>query len=147
MPCAAYDLRFDSPSRSVLRPKPRLLRPLLTSRRRLAPPPFQTQGEISPGKSTILPRTTAGFTPPDLSHKSFAVNCLLALVGVASYPILVHRRTVSLHASFPRSVALTQLRFASLAVASLREDFHLQDRAPAGRTIKKARDRGPFSLV
>ena len=30
-----------------------------------------------------------------------------------------------LHASFPHSVALMQLRFASFAVASLREDFHL----------------------
>jgi len=42
-----------------------------------------------------------------------------------------------LHASFPRSVTLTQLRFASLAVASSREDLHLQDRAHAGRTRKK----------
>jgi hypothetical protein len=30
-----------------------------------------------------------------------------------------------LHASFPHSVALMQLRFASFAVASSREDFHL----------------------
>ena len=29
---------------------------------------------------------------------------------------------------------LTQLRFTSLAVVSSREDFHLQDRAHAGRT-------------
>jgi len=43
----------------------------------------------------------------------------------------------TLHASFPRSVALTQLRFASLAVVSLREDLHLQDRAHAGRTKKR----------
>jgi hypothetical protein len=57
-----------------------------------------------------------------------------ALVGVASYPILVHRLAVSLHASFPSSVALVQLRFTSFAVVRLREDFHLQDRAHAGRT-------------
>ncbi|MDR6710412.1 hypothetical protein J2W83_000001, partial [Pseudomonas hunanensis] len=31
-------------------------------------------------------------------------------------------------------VALLQLRFASLAVASSREDLHLQDGAHAGRT-------------
>jgi hypothetical protein len=31
-------------------------------------------------------------------------------------------------------VTLTQLRFTSLAVVSSREDFHLQDRAHAGRT-------------
>ena len=43
----------------------------------------------------------------------------------------------TLHASFPRSVTLTQLRFTSLAVVSSREDLHLQDRAHAGRTKKK----------
>jgi hypothetical protein len=40
----------------------------------------------------------------------------------------------TLHASSPRLVALTQLRFTSLAVTSSRVDFHLQDRAHAGRT-------------
>ena len=45
-----------------------------------------------------------------------------------------HRLTVSLYASSPRSVTLTQLRFTSLAVVSSREDFHLQDHAHAGRT-------------
>jgi hypothetical protein len=40
----------------------------------------------------------------------------------------------TLHASSPRSVALTQLRFTCLAVASSAEDLHLQDRAHAGRT-------------
>jgi len=60
--------------------------------------------------------------------------CLLALLGCASYLVLVHRLTVSFHASFPRSVTLTQLHFFSLAVVSSREDFHLQDRAHAGRT-------------
>ena len=43
----------------------------------------------------------------------------------------------TLHASFPHSVALMQLRFASFAVANLREDFHLQDRAHAGRTKQR----------
>ena len=32
-----------------------------------------------------------------------------------------------------------QLRFASFAVANSREDFHLQDRAHAGRTTKNKR--------
>ncbi len=101
---------------------------------RISPSPFQAQGEISPGKNAILRRTTAGFTPPLLDHKGFAESGLLALIGIASYPVFVHRLAVSLHASSPRSVALAQLRFASLAVVSLREDFHLQDRAHAGRT-------------
>jgi len=36
----------------------------------------------------------------------------LALLGSAFYPVLVHRLAASLHASFPQSVTLTQLRFA-----------------------------------
>jgi hypothetical protein len=70
-------------------------------------------------------------------HKSFAISGPLALLGTASYPVLVHRLTASLHASSPRSVTLTQLRFTSFAVVSSREDLHLQDRAHAGRTKKK----------
>src|SRR5690606_6654918 len=48
----------------------------------------------SPGKNTLLHRTTAGYTPPHLGHKSFAASCPLALLGSASYPIFVHRLTV-----------------------------------------------------
>ncbi len=101
---------------------------------RISPSPFRAQGEISPGKNAILPRTTARFTSPLLVHKSFAESGLLALIGAALYRVLVHRLTVSLHASSPHSVTLMQLRFASVAVDSFREDFHLQDRAHAGRT-------------
>ena len=139
VPVASVMSSSTAPSRSALRPgrSGQLLRPLLTSRSGSSPSPFQAQGEISPGKNAILHRTTAGFTPPGLGHESFAVTCPLALLGAASYPVLVHRPAVSLHASFPRSVALTQLRFASLAVASSREDLHLQDRAHAGRTRKR----------
>jgi hypothetical protein len=80
--------------------------------------------------------------PPDLrrltfDHESFAVYCPLALVGSAFYPVLVHRLAASIHASFPHSVALMQLRFTSFAVINLREDFHLQECAHAGRTTKK----------
>ena len=39
-----------------------------------------------------------------------------------------------LHASFPRSVALTQLRFALLTVTSSQRDSHPQVCAHAGRT-------------
>ncbi|WP_233203161.1 hypothetical protein, partial [Chitinimonas sp. BJB300] len=45
----------------------------------------------------------------------------------------------TIHASFPRSVALTQLRFTSFAVINLRRDFHPQECAHAGRTKTKAR--------
>ena len=61
---------------------------------RVSTSPFQAQGEISPGKNTLLHRTTAGFTPPRLGHKSFAASCPLALLGSAFYPVLVHRLAV-----------------------------------------------------
>lgn len=75
-------------------PRIRLLQPLLTSRSGSTPSPFQAQGEISPGKNAFLHRTTAGSTPPPLGHESFAVHGPLALVGTASYPVLVHRHAV-----------------------------------------------------
>ena len=77
-----------------------------------------------------------------LDHKSFAECCPLALLDNASYPVLVHRLAVSLHASFPHSVALMQLRFASFAVTNLREDFLLQDGDHAGHTTKSPLLRG-----
>ena len=41
---------------------------------------------------------------------------------------------LTFHASFPRSVARTQLRFTSFAVINLRRDLHPQECAHAGRT-------------
>src|SRR5439155_5356313 len=69
----------------------------------------------------------------------FAVSCPLALVSTAFYPVLVHRPAASLRASSPHSVALMQLRFASLIVINSRWDFHPQECAHAGRTRKKPR--------
>lgn len=48
----------------------------------------------------------------------------------------------TLHASSPRSVTLTQLRFTSLAVTSSWRDFHPQECAHAGRTMKKPCNAG-----
>jgi hypothetical protein len=44
----------------------------------------------------------------------------------------------TLHASFPRSVTLTQLRFTLLTVTSSQRDLHPQVCAHAGRTKEKA---------
>ncbi|MDD2947319.1 MAG: hypothetical protein PHD68_06600, partial [Rugosibacter sp.] len=44
---------------------------------------------------------------------------------------------ITLHASSPRSVTLTQLRFTSFVVINLRRDLHPQECAHAGRTIEK----------
>jgi hypothetical protein len=79
--------------------------------------------------------------PPDLrrlslGHESFAVICPLALLGSASYPVPVRRPAASLPASFTPASRSNALRFASLAVTSSREDFHLQVDAHAGRTNK-----------
>src|ERR1700680_3361391 len=134
---------LNTPSRSAfacgsaLQPSHRLLRPLLTSRSGSTPSPFQAQGEISPGKNALLHCTAAGSTPLPIDHESFAVLGPLALVGNAFYPVLVHRPAASFHASFPHSVALMQLRFASLVVINSRWDFHPQECAHAGRTKKK----------
>ena len=43
-----------------------------------------------------------------------------------------------LHASFPRSVTLTQLRFTLLTVTSSQRDLHPQVCAHAGRTHEKS---------
>jgi len=73
----------------------RLLRPLLTSR-------CASSGRRPFRREARSPQVrTRSFTaqPPHLrrlafDHKSFAVDSLLALVGAASYPVLVHRLTV-----------------------------------------------------
>ena len=59
------------------------------------------------------------------------------------HPVLVHRPAIALPASFTSSSGPDALRFASLAVTSSRVDFHLQDRAHAGRTMKQAPDGAP----
>ena len=43
----------------------------------------------------------------------------------------------TIHASFPRSVTLTQLRFTLLTVTSSQRDLHPQVCAHAGRTKRK----------
>ena len=115
----------------------RLLRPRLTSRSASLRRTF-----IHNARSPRVRAHSFTARPPDLrcltlDHGSFAAFCPLAPVGLAFYPVLVHRPAASLHASSPRSITLTQLRFASFAMVCLREDLHLQERARAGRTKKR----------
>src|ERR1700724_2519032 len=105
--------------------------------------PFQAQGEISPGKDIDLRCTTAGSTSPCLGHNSFAVDCPLAVLGSAFYPVPVRRPAASLPASFTPASRSDALRFASLAVTSSREDFHLLVNAHAGHTANGSRERAP----
>ena len=115
------------PCRSALHPLPAATTASADLSLRVAASAFQPSGEVSPGKNALLHRTTVGFTLLRLDHESFAATCPLALLGSAYYPNLVHRLAVSLHASSPQSVALMQLRFASLAVINLRWDLHPRD--------------------
>ena len=110
------------------------LRPRLTSHAVSPRRPFSHKVRSPQVRTRSFPAQPPDLRRLSLDHESFAVCRPLALLGNASYPVLVHRLAVSLHASSPRSVALTQLRFASFAVVNSREDFHLQDRAHAGRT-------------
>jgi hypothetical protein len=52
----------------------------------------------------------------------------------------------TLHASFPRSVTLTQLRFTLLTVTSSQRDLHPQVCAHAGRTKKNFIDKAMNDL-
>jgi hypothetical protein len=51
------------------------------------------------------------------------------------------------HASYPHSVALMQLRFASLVVINLRRDWHPKECAHAGGTQKKPPELGGFPVT
>ncbi len=99
--------------------------------------PFQARGETSPGKKPCLPSTAAESTPPPFGCGGFAVKCLLAPVGTASYSVSVRRLGLSLHASF--SVCLAAYRLA-LRLSFLQpvssEDFHLQAWFHAGHTFE-----------
>ena len=82
--------------------------------------------------------------PPDLRHFALITRALRFTArapcsAAPSIRFLSIGSQVTLHASFPHSVALMQLRFASFAVTGSREDLHLQECAHAGRT----KDNGP----
>ena len=83
--------------------------------------------------------------PPDLRHFALITRAswLLAHSPCSAAPSIRFLSIGSqfmLHASSPRSVALTQLRFTSFAVINLRRDLHPQECAHAGRT-----DRSPLA--
>jgi len=72
-----------------------------------------------------------------LGRESFADRCPLALLGTASYPVLVHQPAGSLAPSFSASLAAGYhfaLGFAWVATTNSPEDFHLQVIVHAGHT-------------
>ena len=118
-------------------PYRQLLRPLLTPRSVSPRRPFGHEARAPQVRTRSRPAPPPDLPRLSLDHYRFAVHCPLALLGIASDPVRVPRRAVSLRASFPRALALARLRFASLAVVYSRADLHLQDRAHARRTMKK----------
>src|SRR5664279_4250877 len=110
-----------------------LLAPSLSRRR-----PFRRKARSPQVRTSSFPAR-----PPDLrnlsfDHRGFVATGPLAPLGAASYPVLVHRPAVSLPASSPRLVVLSQLQFASFGMVSFRGDFHPQDDVHAGRTRSAA---------
>src|SRR5713101_1358342 len=88
---------------------------------------LRDQQQLSRGKLDRLQRTTAGFTTSVLD--GYGLRCQLPTrpTPYASYPVLVHRLALLLHASFRPRLATTPLRFAITSPSpGCEEDFHLQ---------------------
>ena len=100
----------------------RLLWPLLTASPRLAASPFQTQGERSPGKHAILPRTVAAFTSPGplTTRASQSLAC-------SPCPAPPRMRFVYLDSRF-RSTLPPHARSPSRSGASLRSLWSARER-------------------
>src|SRR5208282_3230208 len=69
--------------------------------------------QTSRGKFDRLQRTTAGFTDTRLDGYGLCCSLPTRPRVLASYPVLVHRHTSLLHASFRPRLATTPLRFAN----------------------------------
>src|SRR5829696_7652704 len=103
--------------------------------------------EISRGKLDRLRRTPAGSTTPALDGPGLRSYVPARPAGSASYPVLVHRAAVLLHASFRPRLAATPLRFANPSPPSgWVEDFHLQAVEHARHTMKRP-GAGPGLIV
>lgn len=149
---ASDALQCSSTRRSTLL----LVRPFALNKR--LPWLLLTSRSVSPRRpfrhKARSPRVrTHAFTaqPPDLHHFALATRAsrLHARSPCSAVPrirLLFIGSRFTLHASSPRSVALAQLRFTSFAVASSREDLHLQVCARAGRT-RQTPPKAGFGLV
>src|SRR5277367_6256473 len=69
--------------------------------------------QTSRGKFDRLQRTTAGFTDTRLDGYGLCCSLPTRPRVLAPYPVLVHRHTPLLHASFRPRLATTPLRFAN----------------------------------
>ena len=90
-------------------------------------PGIPDTAQTSRGKTDRLHRTPAESTAPALDGYGLRGCRPARPAGSASYPVLVHRVAVLLHASFRPRLATTPLRFANPSPPSgWIEDFHLQ---------------------
>ena len=149
-------MSLNTPSRSALRhwlrphrPVLWLLWPLLSPRSGSTPSPFQALGEGSPGKNALLHRTTAALRHFALVTRALRFSARSPCSAAPSMRFLFIGSRFTLHASFPHSVTLVQLRFTSFAVTSLWRDLHPQECAHAGRTEKTplAQASGVFHCI
>jgi hypothetical protein len=76
--------------------------------------PFRREARSPQVRTLSFTARAPGLRRLSLGHRGFAVSCPLAPLADASYPVSVGRSAASLPASFPRSVALWQLRFTSI---------------------------------
>src|SRR5271155_1993252 len=96
--------------------------------------------QTSRGKFDRLQRTTAGFTDTRLDGYGLCCSLPTRPRVLASYPVLVHRHTPLLHASFRPRLATTPLRFANPSPPSgWIRDLHPQ-------TVEHARHTMPLRL-
>ena len=120
-------------------PRLLLLRPLLTSRSGICRRAFTHEA-----RSPQVRTHTFIAQPPHLRRLALVTRASRFLarspcLAPPSMRFLFIGSRFMLHASFPRSVALTQLRFTLLAVTSSQRDLHPQVCAHAGRTKKVPR--------
>ena len=118
-------------------PDRRLLWLLLTSRSASQRRPFRHEA-----RSPQVRAHSFTAQPPDLRHFALITRASWSIAhspcsAAPSIRFLSIGSQFMFHASSPRSVALTQLRFTSFVVINLRRDFHPQECAHAGRTMKK----------
>src|SRR5664279_4227678 len=105
--------------------------------------------QTSRGKFDRLQRTTAGFTNTRLDGYGLCCSLPTHPRVLASYPILVHRHTPLLHASFRPRLATTPLRFANPSPPSgWIRDLHPQTLEHARHTMKKGAEiSAPFPQI
>jgi hypothetical protein len=100
--------------------------------------------QTSRGKIGRLHRTPVGSTTPVLDSCGLRDWLLARPAGQASYPLLVHRAAILLHASFRPHLAATPLRFANPSpLSGWIEDFHLQAADHARHTANGSRECAP----